>query len=96
MKIICQNKKASHDYFLLDTYEAGIKLTGTEIKSVRAGKCNINDSYVIIRNGTPYILGMHISKYEQGNLFNHDEISSFRIPCCRNILFDFRRPAKNG
>ena len=73
MKVVCTNKKASFEYFILDKYEAGIKLTGTEIKSVRAGKCNINDSYVVIRNGRPYILGMHISKYEQGNLFNHDE-----------------------
>ena len=73
MKIVCTNRKATFEYFVLDKYEAGIKLTGTEIKSVRLGKCNINDSYVIIRNGIPYILGMHISKYEQGNLFNHDE-----------------------
>ena len=73
MKLVCQNKKAGFEYFILERYEAGIKLTGTEIKSVRAGKCNINDSYVVIRNGRPYILGMHISKYEQGNLFNHDE-----------------------
>ena len=79
MKVICTNKKATFEYFVLDKYEAGIKLTGTEIKSVRAGKCNINDSYVIIRNGTPYILGMHISKYEQGNLFNHDETRTRKL-----------------
>lgn len=73
MKIICQNKKASHDYFLLDTYEAGIKLKGTEIKSIREGKTNINDAYVIVKDSKVYIVNMFISKYEKGNIFNHDE-----------------------
>lgn len=73
MKNICTNKRASFEYFLLETYEAGIKLTGTEIKSIRAGKCNINDAYVILKNNRPYLLNMHIAKYEQGNIFNHDE-----------------------
>ena len=73
MKIICQNKKASHDYFLLDTFEAGIKLKGTEIKSIREGKTNINDAYVIVKNGQAFIVNMFISKYEKGNIFNHDE-----------------------
>jgi SsrA-binding protein len=76
LKTICTNKRASFEYFILDTFEAGIKLTGTEIKSVRAGKCNINDAYVILRNNRPYLLNMHISKYEQGNIFNHDETRS--------------------
>ena len=73
MKIICQNKKASHDYFLLDTYEAGIKLKGTEIKSIREGKTNINDAYVIVKDGKVWIFNMFISKYEKGNIFNHEE-----------------------
>ena len=73
MKIICQNKKASHDYFLLDTYEAGIKLKGTEIKSIREGKTNINDAYVIVKDSKVYIVNIFISKYEKGNIFNHDE-----------------------
>ncbi len=73
MKIVCSNKKASFEYFILDRYEAGIKLTGTEIKSVRAGKCNLNDAYVLIKNQTPYLINMHIAKYENGNRFNHDE-----------------------
>lgn len=76
LKTICTNKRASFEYFILDTFEAGIKLTGTEIKSIRAGKCNINDAYVILRNNKPYILNMHIAKYEQGNIFNHDETRS--------------------
>ena len=73
MKMVCQNKKASHDYFLLDTFEAGIKLKGTEIKSIREGKTNINDAYVIVKDSKVYILNMFISKYEKGNIFNHDE-----------------------
>lgn len=73
MKIICQNKKAHHDYFLLDDYEAGIKLTGTEIKSIREGKTNINDAYVLIRNNKVYIVNMFIAKYDKGNIFNHQE-----------------------
>lgn len=73
MKIICTNKKASFEYFILERYEAGIKLQGTEIKSIRAGKCNINDAYVILKNNRPYILNMFIAKYDHGNIFNHDE-----------------------
>lgn len=73
MKLICQNRKASHDYFLLETFEAGIKLKGTEIKSIREGKTNINDAYVIVRDSKVFILNMFISKYEKGNIFNHDE-----------------------
>ena len=73
MKIICQNKKASHDYFLLETFEAGIKLKGTEIKSIREGKTNINDAYVIVKDGIVYIVNMFISKYEKGNIFIHEE-----------------------
>lgn len=76
MKIVCTNKKAGFEYFILERFEAGIKLTGTEIKSVRAGKCNINDAYIIIKNNRPFLLNMHISKYDNGNLFNHDETRS--------------------
>ena len=79
MKIICQNKKASFEYFLLDKYEAGIKLKGTEIKSIRAGKCNINDAYVIMKNNRPYILNMFISQYKEGNIFNHEETRSRKL-----------------
>lgn len=73
MKIICTNKKSSFEYFILDKFEAGIKLKGTEIKSIRQGKCSMNDSYVIIKDRKPYILNMNISKYEHGTLFNHKE-----------------------
>lgn len=67
------NRKARYDYEIEDTYEAGIVLTGTEIKSLRAGKVNIKDSYAIIRNNEIYLLNTHISLYEEGNRFNHDE-----------------------
>ena len=70
MEII--NRQASHNYFITDTYEVGIVLTGTEIKSIRNGKCNIKDSYAIIKNNEVYLLNAHISPYEQGNRFNHD------------------------
>lgn len=73
MKIICSNKKVTFEYFVLEKFEAGIKLTGTEIKSIRAGKCNMNDAYVIMKNNRPYLLNMHIAKYDNGNIFNHEE-----------------------
>ncbi len=68
--MIANNKKARHDYFIEDVYEAGIVLTGTEIKSLRAGKINIKESYAKIKDGEVFIYGMHISPYEQGNIFN--------------------------
>lgn len=74
MKVICSNKKASFEYFILERFEAGIKLKGTEIKSIRAGKCNINDAYIIMKNNRPYLLNMFIAKYDHGNIFNHDEL----------------------
>ena len=67
------NRKARYDYEIEDTYEAGIVLTGTEIKSIRMGKVNIKDSYAIIKNNEVYLLNTHISLYEEGNRFNHDE-----------------------
>ena len=72
-RLIANNKKAYHDYFIEDTYEAGIVLTGTEIKSIREGKVNIKDSYAIIRNNEIYLLNTHISTYKEGNIFNHEE-----------------------
>ncbi len=71
-KVIAQNRKARHDYFIEETYEAGIVLQGTEIKSIRAGKVNLKDSFARISNGEAYVHNMHISTYEQGNRFNHD------------------------
>lgn len=67
------NRKANHDYFVKDTYEVGIELVGTEIKSIRAGNANINDSYARIKNNEVFLTNMYIAKYEEGNIFNHDE-----------------------
>ncbi len=78
-KTVVQNKKARHDYFILETLEAGIELCGTEVKSLRAGKANLKDSYVDIKNGEAYLTGMHISPYEKGNLFNRDPLRSRRL-----------------
>lgn len=71
-KIITTNKKAYHDYFVDDTYECGIALFGTEVKSIRQGGVNLKDSYCRIENGEIFVLGMHISPYEKGNIFNRD------------------------
>lgn len=73
-KLIANNKKAYHDYFILDTYETGIALHGTEVKSLRMGKCSIKESFICIENGEVYIYGMHISPYEKGNIFNKDPL----------------------
>lgn len=72
MKTIAQNKKAIHDYFVEETYEAGIELCGTEVKSLRAGRVNLKDSWCSIVDGEIFVNGMHISPYEQGNIFNRD------------------------
>ena len=73
------NRQANHNYYILDTYEAGIVLTGTEIKSIRNGKCNIKDSYAIIKNYEAFLLNAHISAYEQGNIFNHEETRTRKL-----------------
>ena len=73
------NRKANYDYLITDTFEAGIVLTGTEIKSVRNGKVNIKDSYAIIKNDEMYLLNTHISIYEEGNIFNHDETRTRKL-----------------
>ena len=78
-KIIAQNKKAWHDYFVDDKYEAGIALFGTEVKSIRAGGVNLKDSYCTIRNGELYVVGMHISPYEKGNIFNRDPLREKKL-----------------
>lgn len=69
---LAENRKARHDYFIEDTYECGLALVGTEVKSIRMGKVNIKDSYARIKNGEAFVVGMHVSPYEQGNIFNRD------------------------
>lgn len=73
-KLIANNKKAYHDYFILDKIETGIALHGTEVKSLRMGKCSIKESFIRIENGEVFIYGMHISPYEKGNIFNRDPL----------------------
>ncbi len=76
---IAGNKKAYHDYEILETFQAGIELVGTEVKSLRAGRCNLKDSYIRIENGEAYIYSMHISPYEFGNRFNGDPLRKRRL-----------------
>lgn len=78
-KLVANNKKAYHDYFIDDKYETGIELYGTEVKSIRMGKCSIKEAFVRIENGQVYIYGMHISPYEKGNIFNKDPLRTRRL-----------------
>lgn len=73
-KLIANNKKAYHDYFIDETYEAGVALHGTEVKSMRMGKCSIKESFIRIENGEVFVYGMHVSPYEKGNIFNKDPL----------------------
>lgn len=77
--VIAQNKKAYHDYFVDETYEAGLSLSGTEVKSIRAGRVNLKDSYVSCKTGEAILIGMHISPYDFGNIFNHEPMRSRRL-----------------
>lgn len=74
MKLIANNKKAYHDYFIEEKYECGIALHGTEVKSLRMGKCSIKEAFIRIENGEVFVYGMHISPYEKGNIFNKDPL----------------------
>jgi len=79
IKIIAQNKKARHDYFIEETYEAGMVLIGTEVKSIRLGRVNLKDSYADVKDGEIYVHNMHISPYEQGNIFNRDPLRDRKL-----------------
>lgn len=79
IKIVAANKKARHDFFIEDTYEAGIELSGTEVKSIRAGKVNLRDSYAQVKDGEMFLHHVHISPYEQGNIFNKDPLRSRKL-----------------
>jgi len=76
---VAENRRARHDYFIEDTYECGIALVGTEVKSVRAGKVNLKDSYAQVKNGEMLLVGMHISPYDQGNIFNKDPFRTRKL-----------------
>ena len=79
IQVVAQKKKAAHDYFVLETYEAGIELYGTEVKSIRQGRVNLKDSWCSIDKGEIFACGMHISPYEQGNIFNRDPLRKKRL-----------------
>jgi len=79
IKVVCENRKARHDYFIHETYEAGIELKGTEVKSLRVGKANLRDSYAEVKDGEIFIEHLHISPYEQGNIFNHEPLRRRRL-----------------
>ncbi len=94
VKVVAQNRKAAHDYFLEDRYEAGIVLTGTEIKSIRQGKCNLKDSYVSFVSNEAYIKEMHIAAYDFGNRFNHDETRIRKLLLNRSELRKLQQKVK--
>lgn len=79
IKPLAQNRKARHEYFIEDSYECGISLAGTEVKSIRSGKVNLKDAYAQVKNGEAYIIGMHVSPYEQGNIFNRDPFRNRKL-----------------
>ena len=96
-KIIAQNKKARHDFFIIDTYEAGIALFGTEVKSLRMSAVNMKDSYCYIKNGEIFATGIHISPYEKGNIFNRDPIRDRKLLMHKKeILKLFSATGKDG
>jgi SsrA-binding protein len=85
-----ENRKARFDYFVEDTYECGIALKGTEIKSIRQGKANLKDSYGIIKNDELYVLNMHISLYDEGNIFNHEEKRTRKLLAHKNEILKMK------
>ncbi|MEW9094357.1 MAG: SsrA-binding protein SmpB [Clostridiaceae bacterium] len=86
-KTLAENRKARHDYFIEEVYEAGIELVGTEVKSIRAGKANLKDSYADIKNGEIFVCNMHVSPYEQGNIFNKDPLRERRLLLHKSEIF---------
>ncbi len=91
IKPVAQNRKARHEYFIEDTYECGLALVGTEVKSVRAGKCNLKDAYARVENGEIFIKGMHISPYEQGNIFNRDPFRERKLLMHKREIIKLKR-----
>ena len=89
-KLVANNKKAYYDYFIEDTYEAGIALAGTEVKSVRMGKCSIKESFIQVENNEMYIYGMHISPYEKGNIFNKDPLRTRKLLLHRSEIMKLK------
>src|SRR5699024_3486857 len=95
-KLIAQNKKARHDYSIIDTMEAGIVLQGTEIKSIRNSRINLKDGFIRIRNGEAFLSNVHISPYEQGNIFNHDPLRTRKLLLHKKQIHKWETEAKNA
>ena len=97
VKVVAKNSKAYHDYFIEDKYEAGIELAGTEVKSIRLGHVNLKDSFCVVKDGEMSVIGMHISPYEKGNIFNKDPMRQRRLLMNkREILRLFARIKQDG
>lgn len=97
VKVVAKNSKAYHDYFIEDKYEAGIELAGTEVKSIRLGHVNLKDSFCVVKDGEMSVIGMHISPYEKGNIFNKDPMRQRRLLMHkREILWLFARIKQDG
>ena len=97
VKVVAKNSKAYHDYFIEDKYEAGIELAGTEVKSIRLGHVNLKDSFCVVKDGEMSVIGMHISPYEKGNIFNKDPMRQRRLLMHkREILRLFDRIKQDG
>lgn len=94
-KLIAQNKKARHDYHILDTFEAGMVLQGTEIKSIRNSRINLKDGFVRVRKGEAYLHNVHISPYEQGNIFNHDPLRTRKLLLHKRQILQLEQESKN-
>ena len=97
VKVVAKNSKAYHDYFIEDKYEAGIELAGTEVKSIRLGHVNLKDSFCVVKDGEMSVIGMHMSPYEKGNIFNKDPMRQRRLLMHkREILRLFARIKQDG
>ena len=94
--VVAQNRKASHDYIIVDTLEAGIVLQGTEIKSIRNSRINLKDGFIRIRNGEAFLSNVHISPYEQGNIFNHDPLRTRKLLLHKKQIHKWETEAKNA
>lgn len=95
-KLIAQNKKARHDYHILETFEAGMVLQGTEIKSIRNSRINLKDGFVRVRNGEVFLVNVHISPYEQGNIFNHDPLRTRKLLLHKRQIRQLESESKNA
>lgn len=91
VKQLAENRKARHEYYIEDTFECGIALVGTEVKSIRAGKANLKESYAQVRNGEVFLIGMHVSPYEQGNIYNRDPFRQRKLLLHKSEIYKLQK-----